>query len=338
MQAQYLQNLRYKLQRRIRRLNASEGQTFYFRLKEFLAFFDGQPILVALAAELVAKCPDCSASVERIFSHELLFGETEIESAAIGYSVLRRYGAGSDPNAHLALIDITNSNSDGWLEQFRTLYLEPFYEYIDEHLDDRSFVLQTLLRYKHACEWFRRSRLYTLWQEDTRRGERLLALDLYEYLHERGIDFHIEPWSASGEADMVSLQQSNDPLIADAKIFNPEGGKPKSYILRGFHQLYQYTCDYNQSIGYLVIQHEPDALALRVRIRRRIRAPRHPQSQDNLCDRYRSFPPHRARKPPQGGRTSHHHASGLRERRLHQDALTPSDRSRGSFCFAPTAA
>ena len=52
---------------------------------------------------------------------------------------------------------------------------------------------------------------------------------------------------------MVSLQQSNDPLIADAKIFNPEAGKSKSYILRGFHQLYQYTCDYNQSIGYLVI-------------------------------------------------------------------------------------
>src|ERR1043166_566390 len=254
MQAQYLQNLRYKLQRRIRRLTAaSESQTLYFRLKEFWAFFDSQPVLAALAAELVAKRPYCSASVDRIFARELLFGETELESAAIGYGVLRRYVTAPNPNTYLSLIDPNSGKFAEALEQFRTLYLEPFYEYVDEHLDDRSFVLQNLLRYKHACEWFRRDRLHRIWRENTQRGEHLLAFDLYEYLHEREIDFHIEPWSASGEADMVSLQQSNDPLIADAKIFNPEAGKPKSYILRGFHQLYQYTCDYNQPIGYLVV-------------------------------------------------------------------------------------
>ena len=50
---------------------------------------------------------------------------------------------------------------------------------------------------------------------------------------------------------MVSVQVGDERLIADAKVFGPETGK--GYIGQGFRQVYQYTCDYNQAIGYLVI-------------------------------------------------------------------------------------
>ncbi|MFZ0820562.1 MAG: hypothetical protein WAM91_10870, partial [Candidatus Acidiferrales bacterium] len=118
---------------------------------------------------------------------------------------------------------------------------------------DWSFIIGTLCRYKHSCEWFRREKLYELWKSDTRRGERLLAFDLYEYLYERGVEFHIEPMSASGEADMVSVQAHTEPLIADAKIFNTDGNQGPSYLKKAIRQIYQYTCDYNQADGYLVI-------------------------------------------------------------------------------------
>ena len=76
---------------------------------------------------------------------------------------------------------------------------------------------------------------------------------LYEYLYDQGIYFSIEPTSASGEADAVLSQSGEEPLIADVKIFNPNKGKSKDYIAKGFRQVYDYTLDYNEPIGYLVI-------------------------------------------------------------------------------------
>jgi hypothetical protein len=40
-------------------------------------------------------------------------------------------------------------------------------------------------------EWFRKELLYQRWDDDTRRGENALALDLYEYLYEHGIEVYI---------------------------------------------------------------------------------------------------------------------------------------------------
>ncbi len=85
---------------------------------------------------------------------------------------------------------------------------------------------------EQKCEWFQRTKLYEAWLENTQKGEKILALHLYEYMHDQGVDFSIEPTSASGEADLVSAQTSDEPLIADAKIFNPAKSKGKNYIAR----------------------------------------------------------------------------------------------------------
>ena len=92
-----------------------------------------------------------------------------------------------------------------------------------------------------------------MWENNQQIGEKLLAKNLYEYLYDQGIDFFIEPASISGEVDLISSQNSDDPLLADIKIFNPEKSKDKRYICNGFNQVYTYTLDYNESFGYLVI-------------------------------------------------------------------------------------
>ena len=117
----------------------------------------------------------------------------------------------------------------------------------------KGFILSILRHYKHKCEWFQRNKLYNIWEKDTRRGEKNLALHLYEYLHDQGITFFIEPSSVSGEADLVASQGDDEPLIADAKIFDPEKSKDKQYIAKGFRQIYDYTLDYNEPVGFLVI-------------------------------------------------------------------------------------
>ncbi|MGD1091557.1 MAG: hypothetical protein ABSB35_06130 [Bryobacteraceae bacterium] len=251
MESLFLQNVRYKLQKRVRRLNGADFESFLFLLKAFWVFFDDSPLLTTLAQELVAKVPEYVDTVGKISTDQIFFGSNETESAAIGYGVLRKLAGQDRPDALFNFCAF--GECDKVLDQFRTLYLEPFYEYLDEHLDDRLYVLHSLLRYKQACEWFRRKDLFEMAISDTKHGERRLAFNLYEYLHERGLDFSIEPTSASGEADMVAIQQdSREPLIADAKILNPEASKGKSYLIRSFHQVYQYTCDYNEPIGYLI--------------------------------------------------------------------------------------
>ena len=254
MQSNYLQNVRYKLQKRVRRLNGSHFDQFLYVLKQFWVFFESYPILTTVTEELLARFPNVATDAEKLFQGQGLCGENEAESAAIGCEVLKTLAAQDDPLFYTRLAAVVEMAEAGrQLDTFRQLYLEPFYEYVDEHLDDRNFILYCLERYKRACEWFERERLFQMWNAQTQRGEKLLALDLYKYLFEKGAEFQIEPWSASGEADMVATQASDNPLIADVKVFNPAKGKGKAYVIRAMHQVHTYTCDYNQPIGYVVI-------------------------------------------------------------------------------------
>lgn len=240
-----LRNLRRKLQDRRGRLNGADLNNFFVLAKQFFAFFDSEQLLRSLGQEMLAKCPGASLDVDQGERGVALYGLTELDAATIGYVVFRRYSEDSNP---MGFFQFCKSP-----EEFRDAYLQPFFDYLDEKLDDGDFVLSTLVRFKHTCEWFRREELNQLFHSETRSGETSLAWRMYEYLYGQGIEFNIEPASASGKPDMVSAQSSDHPLIADAKVFIPESGRGVSYLAKGLHQLYRYTCDFNQSIGYLVV-------------------------------------------------------------------------------------
>ena len=119
--------------------------------------------------------------------------------------------------------------------------------------DDQQAILYFLRKYKHRCEWFQRDRLRGLASDQTGKAESSLAFDLYEYLHDQGIDFSIEPKSASGRPDLITEQVGDNKVVADAKVFWPERSKDRSYLVKGFNQVYTYLRDYNEPFGYLVI-------------------------------------------------------------------------------------
>jgi hypothetical protein len=257
MEDKYVQSLRYKLQKRVRRVNSVDTSLFAIAMKHLLLFIDSMPLLAAVRDDLIARTAELNveASVSQICEGATIAGETEAESAAIGYVLLRRYC--NDPNS----VDFTSigiswgtaSNINEAFEFARTTFLEPFYEYLDEHVDDQQAILFVLKRYKQRCEWFRSDSLRVKLVEDTQRGEKGLAFDLYEFLHEQGISFYIEPTSASGIADLVAEQVGTDRVVADAKLFWPEKSKGKPYILSAFHQAYTYARDFNEPCAYLVI-------------------------------------------------------------------------------------
>jgi hypothetical protein len=143
---------------------------------------------------------------------------------------------------------------------FADIYLEPFYDYLDEHIDDIDSVLYLLWKFKQRCEWFDREKLHQLYSSNTEKGENLLKLELQKFLFDQGIDYPFpEPLSPSGRADLVAELQSENPLVLELKLFDPERGKNKGWIRQGFRQVLYYAKDYNKNIGYLVILNLVDA-------------------------------------------------------------------------------
>ncbi len=255
MQAQILQNLRHKLQKRVQRLNIADVNTFILYLQHFWIFFDKHTIYVGIISLLVSKYPSIESVTIDILNGEVLFGESEEEAAVIGYSILRKISVLAYAHHIYQIAQIyaqSSSKNQTITEIIRSVFLEPFFEYIDEQLDDQKIILNLLIRYKHRSEWFHRNHLLNLSKNDSRKAEKMLALDFYSYLYDQGFDFTIEPSSLSGEIDIAAAQGTDDPLLADAKIFDASD-RGKRYIRKAFNQIYTYTQQYNEPFGYLLI-------------------------------------------------------------------------------------
>ena len=257
MEDKFVQALRYKLQKRVRRVNSADRSHFGVTLKHLFLFIDSMPLLAAVRDDLLARTQhlNIESAVDRLCKDENLTGETEEESAAIGYVLLKRFC--HDPES-ASLVNIAyrwnmGTDFEKAFEFARASFLEPFYEYLDEHIDDQQAILYVLKKYKQRCEWFRSENLRSQIEANTQQGEKQAAIDLYEFLHEQGIGFYIEPKSASGIADLIAEQSGTERVVAEAKLFWPEKGKGKPYILSAFHQAYTYARDFNESCAYLVI-------------------------------------------------------------------------------------
>jgi hypothetical protein len=249
----YIQNLRYKLQKRVGRLNSVDDVGFFIiTLAQFFLFIDHQPTFTGIIDTLVSKFPDIDETADKIVTeNKNLYGESEEEAAAIGYKVLLKLKDVPDKFIDIGYTYRGVDSVSQAIEVVRETFLEPFYEYLDESLDDRRAMLALLMRYKHRSEWFLRERLEK-YSKIERRAEKTLALDLYSYLYDQGIDFFIEPSSITGEVDLIAAQDTKDPVLLDTKIFDGEG-RGKSYIRKGFNQIYTYTQQYNKPFGYLII-------------------------------------------------------------------------------------
>jgi len=251
----YVQSIRYKLQKRISRLNSVDTlESFGFTLAQFWRFFDQHSTLCGVAISLIAQFPEIDKEVDKIFKERNgLYGETEEEHAAISYRALRRLTENLEQQTFHAVARAYKRSGKNFevLECVREVFLEPFYEYVDEQLDDQRAMHTLLVRYKHRSEWFHRDLLWEL-SKTPKKAEKLLALNLYSYLYDQGIDFSIEPSSISGAIDLIAAQNKEDPLLLDAKVFDGEG-RGKNYICKGFNQIYTYTQQYNEPFGYLLI-------------------------------------------------------------------------------------
>ena len=255
MDSEYIQSVRYKLQKRLKRLNSADFQGFHFTLVQVWGFLQENDITKGILDDLERRFPSAEQDADKTVAGQPQVGSTESENDAISYWVTKKCAASGQTDAaiHIGHLLSTSGKHNDAVEAFRLAYIEPLFDYIDEQIDDKCMVLVLLKKFKHRCEWFHRPQLFAQFSNDTGQGEKTLARQLYEYLHDQGVQFHIEPKSASGEIDMISAQSGKDRLAADAKLFNPDRGQDRGYIIKGFRQVYDYTKDFNEPFGYLVV-------------------------------------------------------------------------------------
>ncbi len=256
MDNQYLQNIRYNLQKRFSRVSSSKSQIYISALAQFWEFIHKYELFRGILDNLSASSPlDEKEANELLEKSDGSLPHTELEMAAMSYWAIKKIVSdGTDRLIYNIVYHYSHETDlDENVSFFTDLFVEPLYEFIDEQVDNRGAILALLQKFKQKSEWFNRQQLYQAWESDTIRGEYILTQNLYEFLHDQGIEFYIEPSSASGEIDLISSQEGAERLLADAKIFNPDHSHDKGYLARGFKQLYTYTLDFNEPVGYLII-------------------------------------------------------------------------------------
>ena len=262
MDSDYIQQTRSKLQRRLKRLTTAGSLSFHWTLLLTWRFLQENQITKGILDDLERRFPNADARADEVWGGRAKLGETESNHVALCHALLKRC-ASSPCYDYLRTLGpglvklrpnlVEQVADEKYVEAFCKTYVEVLFDYLDEEINDKRMTLFLIKKFKHRCEWFCRDEMLTKWKENTKTGESLLARDFYKYLHDQGIEFQIGPHSASGEVDLLSSQVGNDRLVADAKIFDPRGGRGIGYIAKGYRQIYEYTKDHNEPFGFLVI-------------------------------------------------------------------------------------
>ena len=184
------------------------------------------------------------------------FPGTEEGRARVCYGILEECASDeTDRNwLHWSGLFSVETKFDLMLRDLTEAVADPFMNFLHDRIDEGGEVLYLLERFKLKVEWFRQEELYNLYKENTSVGEASLDRELRSNLFEGGVDFPFsEPSSPSGRADVVAMLGSEDPLVLEVKVFDPDRGRDKSHLRQGFHQVLRYANDYNESLGYLVV-------------------------------------------------------------------------------------
>ena len=251
-----LLDLRVHLQQRRDRVHMTDPLHFETELQLFLQFLNENPYFRALLRTL-------DASGETDFEHWRdartsrlrTFPPSETARAKLCLGILKEcaYDPHERASAEWAGQFTLRGDLEESIERLNEAVLDPLVYYLEDRIDDTGNVLYLLQRFKLKAEWFRQQELQEKYRKNTASGEKTLDRVLREALFDGGVDFPFsQPDSPSGRADVVSLDDSDDPLVLEAKVFDPGLGKGKSHLRQGFHQVLRYANDYQQDVGYLV--------------------------------------------------------------------------------------
>lgn len=259
------QNLQVNLRERLRRLLMSHSNEAGHEVRLTVEWINKQVVLTALLTEASQAEPELDYGAfeaalggsrgsvpwtsrtedgRAILTWKLMQRIADLESSGNSERVIAGYA--------LNVAFGTRNITDAWRE-FAQRVLEPLFNYLHERLSGESAVLYVLGRYIRRLEWFDRDTLYERAMADTRKIEDVYDSDLRRFLFDEGISMPFsQTRSASGESDILSDLDGDDPLVCELKVFDNEN-RDKRHVGSGLHQAIQYAEDFGKSMAYLVI-------------------------------------------------------------------------------------
>ncbi|MDH6304355.1 hypothetical protein M2459_001087 [Parabacteroides sp. PF5-5] len=148
-----------------------------------------------------------------------------------------------------------NSKREDSVREFLDRIITPIVNYLHDSLDKVNSLLYILEKYKLRTEWFTKNDLKEKYSNPTNKQyEKVFEDNIRLYLFDQGIDYPFStPQSSSGRADVVSLIDTEDPLVMEIKVFDSSKDYRQNRIISGFAQIVKYSNDYHKDVGYLVV-------------------------------------------------------------------------------------
>ena len=251
----YIRDLRHKLQVKRNNVLKADKEMFNHHLSLFFEFLNNTRLFKNILQEIKYNKAGIDDWLEDLATKRVLkIPNTEKEKVSLCFGLLQHcLEEDADAAWHIGHV-VTSKGVGPGLDWFKEQIFEPFYEYIDARTDEGNSVLYLIERFKLRSEWFDKERLYQLYESDTSRGENNLRTELRRYLFDHGIDYpFVDLKLPSGSADIAADLDTENALVSEVKLFNPEQGYERSYIRKGFKQAYDYTGDFNKPYGYYII-------------------------------------------------------------------------------------
>ena len=225
----------------------------------FLFFYEKllkEPILENILSDVIQEYPISNEEIEA-WMKQLTRNKTEYVSLKhkISYLIhfaLYFYDRKKTPTHFIHVFSGTPREKNS---SFLDRVITPIVNYLHESLDNISYLLYILEKYKLRTEWFTKDVLKERYNKvSNRQYEQVFEDDIRLHLFDQGIDYPFStPKSASGRADVISLVNTEDPLVMEIKIYDSVRGYKKDRIIGGFNQVVKYANDYHKNVGYLVV-------------------------------------------------------------------------------------
>ncbi|MFE7172288.1 hypothetical protein [Streptomyces sp. NPDC057616] len=253
----YERDLQVKLQERYRRLYKADYKVYDREIKYFYDFIQKSPALRAIAERVAQDLPELDSDkwVEDHFVRRGHYDwpESEVGRAKVTWRLITRWVTEEDPTQHVTYFS-TDSNYNTMFREMTEKAIEPFVEYLQEQIGSASEILYMLERFTRRLEWFDQAELFDKYKVATKHGEDLYDQYLRKFLFDQGVDYPFsQPKSASGQADIVSGLEGDDPLVCEVKLYDPDRSYGVPYIAKGFQQAVSYAHNYGKDVAYLVI-------------------------------------------------------------------------------------
>lgn len=275
MDLQYLDLTRRQIERHFSRVIVRSYNSFWTDCRLLSQWISTHPLLRASVLLLKTKAAiyrtrminiadQFAAGTRGLTANDYIATQSFEDQAAIAWAALDLV-AQTEGEPHTGkfhaicrvMTDHAPQGAGGVVEVFQSFVMPILKDYLYDYLDCKDVTLYLLEKYKKKCEWFWRERLRAQAQikfEGVQKGERSLAIHLYDYLHDQGFDFAIEPSSPGGRIDALASQWAIDAKYIPAS-------SPSEIIRKlsfGFRQVADYCNIHHRAAGYLVAYKEHD--------------------------------------------------------------------------------